>query len=97
LTLSQASLIALLTYIQVSRDKCGYLIDVDVLGRTAVDAGVTFESPEQQRARDEGFADAERRFVGIRQSVECAYALERFGPSGSEMPDLIGRRPSTPP
>jgi hypothetical protein len=81
----------------VSRDKCGYLIDVDVLRRTATDATVTFQTPEQLKARDEGFADAERRFVGIRQSVECAYALVRFGPGGSEMPDLIARRPSTPP
>lgn len=95
LTPMQGRLIALLAYIQVSRDHCGFLIDVALLRRTAADAGITFEPPGQVSARDESFTDAERKFVGLRRSVECAYALERFGPEGAEIPGLIARRPQS--
>ena len=96
LTPAQSKLIDLLTYIQVSRDNCGYLIDVDVLRLTAAREGISFGTPDEQRALADGFANADQAFSGIRRTVECAYALERFGPNGSEMPGLVNRRPSGP-
>lgn len=93
LTASQVRLLDLMTYFQIARDNCGYIIDVDLLKLTAARERISLELPKEQRALSEGFAKAEQSFSGMRRTVECAYALERFGPNGSDMPGLLKRRP----
>lgn len=90
---AQRTLIRLLTFIQVARDRCGFVIDVDVLRQAAGDAGIDFRTAEQQAVRNLGFAEAEHMFRAGRERLECAYAPERFGPDGSELKGLIERRP----
>ena len=93
LTPAQVRFITLATYIQVARDHCGLLIDVDVIRLAATRVAITFTSPAELKARDDGFAAAERAFAGLRRSVECAYALQRYGPEGSEFKGLTERKP----
>lgn len=88
----QARLIALLTYIHVSRDRCGHLVGLDSFRKVAADVSGTFVIPEQVAARDEGCTAAEQQFRCIHGPVECPYALARLGPNGSEMPGMIGRK-----
>ena len=93
LTPAQLRLVELLTYGQVARDRCRFLIDVDLLRLAARRAGIDCQTRAEERARDDGFATAERAFSGRRERVECAYALQRYGPDGTKFPGLLERRP----
>jgi hypothetical protein len=91
LTPEQTRLVELLSYIHVVQASCGYRISLDVLRLAARQEGLTFSSPLEMKIAENALLDARMKFAGIKRSVECAYALEEYGPTGSTFKGLVAR------
>ena len=89
----QIRLVELLAYVQVVRRHCGYVVDLDLLRLVARQENLNFQDPAAVKAAQNGLADAELKFAGLKRGVECLSALEEYGPRGTVFKGLVEKPP----
>lgn len=88
---AQGRFVALLGFLLAATERCGFVADTVLVDRLGEKVGVTMEGANEMGAMRRAYDDAISRFSGLRGPVECAYALERYGSAGSELPGLLHR------
>lgn len=89
LTRQQTDLIGLITYLQVARRACGYVVEPSTMSMLARDGRITLETDIEQKVAAEKLQEHYQTFGGVKQVLECAHALEQFGPEGKRVKGLL--------